>query len=210
MNPIIVDGYNLLFLVGSPGGDLQSQRNVLIDSLASFSTALNLNIILVFDSQFQKGESTLADQGNLRIIYTNQGETADDHIITLIHSIKNPNTTTVVTSDKRLACKARALHTKTQDVKSFFENIKQRASKKVQPRPPQEAPPPPPPKKAIKPKEKCEDYYLRQFMLSYEESASEPTKPSSSPSKNKTKKSPKPPVIESDMARWLRLFNENQ
>ena len=133
MKHLIIDGYNLLFLVGFPGTDLHEQRSTLLKALSDYATLLNLNALIVFDSHYQKGECTHTTQRDISILYTNEGETADDHILSLIKSTDKPEALTVVTSDKRLACKVRALHAKTQEVKSFFEELKHRTAKKIHP-----------------------------------------------------------------------------
>ncbi len=203
MKHLIIDGYNLLFLVGFPGTDLHEQRSTLLKALSDYATLLNLNALIVFDSHYQKGECTHTTQRDISILYTNEGETADDHILSLIKSTDKPEALTVVTSDKRLACKVRALHAKTQEVKSFFEELKHRTAKKIHP-PSQK--PLLPNITAPKPKQKetANDYYYRQFMDAYEEQEEKIVERALK--KNKIAKPAKPAIVESDMARWLRLF----
>lgn len=196
----LIDGYNLLFALKVPGSDLHSQRHALISLIASYNSLVKLDITLVFDSQFQQGESTKNRASSIDIIYTSQGETADDFILKWVKGRKNPKEITLVTSDKRLACKARALLAKTEEVLLFFSFLKKKAAHSRL-LPEKKVPPPKPPVKVQKeptapkkiPAENLDEYYYQQFMTSYLELEGKDA----------------PLSIEGEKARWLRLFEKN-
>lgn len=202
----VVDGYNLLFALKIPGGNLHTQRHALVALIAAYNTLVKWDITLVFDSQFQKGEGTKNKHSSIDVIYTDEGQTADDFLLTWIEGKESPKEVTLVTSDKRLGCRARALLAKTEDVLPFFSSLKKKAAQKrlliekKEPSPKNDKAVTPPPQKSQKsiacskkPPEELEDYYYRCFVDSYLELEGKDA----------------PLTIEGETARWLRLFENN-
>lgn len=95
---IIIDGYNL---IGIYHRDLQKQREFLIKKLIRYSELKKHQIILVFDG-YKSGypERKVFNHGNLKIVYTGQGETADEFIYSFLRVIKNE--WVVVSSDRSI------------------------------------------------------------------------------------------------------------
>lgn len=150
----IVDGYNLLFQLGGDDDDLQSAREELLDDLVDKISLLNLSVTIAFDSSTQPGLGTRSHRGQLEILFTSAGESADDLIIDLLNSSANANNITVVTSDKPLAWRARRLGAKTESARAFIQWLNARYRKqlsrpreqaKQSQRKPPEAPPQPAP-----------------------------------------------------------------
>lgn len=121
-----IDGYNLLFRMSKAGGDLQNQRKQLIDDLFEKVHFLEMDVTLVFDSQYQLDDLSRSHKRNLEIVFTNHGETADACIIALLKMEMDPQQHTVVTSDKLLAWKARCQRAKTETVEQFIKYLKRR------------------------------------------------------------------------------------
>lgn len=121
-----IDGYNLLFRVTKANEELERNRNAFIRDLSEKVTLLHIDATLVFDSQFQPGEISRSHVNRLEVIYTNEGETADDCILRLLAATANPFNETIVTSDKRLAWRARRKGAKSETVERFVKEIERR------------------------------------------------------------------------------------
>lgn len=121
-----IDGYNLLFRILPVKENLQLVREAFVYDFSYKVAALNLDVTLVFDSHYQEGESTKSHIGNLEIIYTAKGESADDFIIKSIKRCQNPKNQTVVTSDNKLAWRVRRHLAKTETVEVFNVMVEKR------------------------------------------------------------------------------------
>ena len=222
-----IDGYNLLFRVLHAGEDLQVQRQRIIDDLYNKIHFLELHVTLVFDSQYHHAGSSRSYKQHLEILFTAQGETADDLILDEIKKASKPEQITVITSDKKLAWLARRRAAKTETVEEFIQWLSKRYQNKwrhlkekskqtlpkatpTQTKPTVKKEKGHPPSSQISP-EKCQDFYQEIFEKKYQE-MSHQEKPSKKPPKpKKTKKSLTPPpeaTAESDMERWLKAFEQ--
>lgn len=226
-----IDGYNLMFRVLRAGEDLKVQRDRVIDDLNSKIEFLELDATLVFDAHHQPGDVSLSHARYLKIIFTAQGETADEFILHELKSEPDPRQQTVVTSDKKLAWLARRQTARTESIEEFIawlqkrhknklrhKKNEQKAPAKVTPTPmPKLIPLPEKPRKteARAPQESVEasfDYYLNIFNEKSEFAPGQnPTgenAPGSSPKKEKKAKLVRDPEEEELSAeeRWLRAF----
>jgi len=114
-----IDGYNLLFHLQN-SGDLQSRREAIIRDLGKKITFLNLKASIVFDAPFQLGEGTRGYFNDLEILFTAEGETADEYIIEEIKNSHQPQLETVVTSDKELAHRVLIRYARAESVEEFY------------------------------------------------------------------------------------------
>lgn len=192
-----------MFRVLRVGDDLSLQREKIIADLNKKAEALNLNLTLVFDAQYQLGESSKSHYKRLEIIFSAKDQTADEYIIHELKSKKNPLQYTVVTSDKKLAWLARRQAAKTETVEEFlswlvkrYEN-KGRLQKLPEKKILKKAPLPKKPSQAISPEDSF-SYYLQTFQKNLEETEQTHGK----------KEKQDPLKIESDFSRWERLFKE--
>lgn len=224
-----IDGYNLLFRYLYEDDRLSVQREIIIADLNTKLQNLEIEVTLVFDAQYQLGDTSRSHFQNLEILFSAQGETADDLILEEIKRERHPRQVVVVTSDKKLAWFARRSSAKTESVEYFMNWLnkryknKQRSIKKVTnasssvkvkenipPKaPPIQCPHVPTPKASP---EECFDYYLDQFQKELESITEKkvPKKQSQSglqrtKSKRKMKKPPEEP-IQDHMMRWLEIF----
>ena len=101
---IIVDGYNIIFaweeLAAQAKQDLDAARRQLCDSLQSYAAYRKIRLIVVFDGYNRPGnpgEKTL--QHNIQLVYTKEGETADQYIEALSAEIGKNYSVRVATSD---------------------------------------------------------------------------------------------------------------
>lgn len=125
-----IDAYNILFRYSDPSENLKTSRENLIDEINSKLELVPLNISLVFDSYFAIGDSSRSHMPHLEILFTSQGETADQFIIEALKSGSLVQEV-VVTSDKELASLARAEGAKTQSVDGFLSWLNRRYKKKL-------------------------------------------------------------------------------
>lgn len=116
-----IDGYNLLFRLIYHGESLQRQREQIIDELNRKIALVKIEVSIVFDAAFQAGERTRSHYDHLEILFTAQGETADEYILDEIKNSSSPRQETVVTSDKKLAWIIRRCSAHTESVEDFMQ-----------------------------------------------------------------------------------------
>lgn len=125
-----IDGYNLLFRLPLSKGTLEKRRKDLILELNTQATSLNLQITLVFDSSDKERVlDTRSHYDALEIIYTTSRKTADDSILDSVEFSSYPEDICVVTCDKDLARKAKALRANILALDDFFTLITKRQSR---------------------------------------------------------------------------------
>ena len=101
---ILIDGYNLLPNLSVKGDTFEAKRENMIAQLMDFVEVNPAKIILVFDGQrnpsMHRGNET---RGPIKVIFSAQGETADDVIEDLISKRKGKaRDHLLVSSDRRL------------------------------------------------------------------------------------------------------------
>ena len=168
-----IDGYNLLFRLLHRDENLQSQRSTLVQDLNEKISLLKIDASIVFDGTFQVGESSRSHYHQLEILYTAEGETADDYIMDEIRRHPHPEQETVVTSDKKLAWRVRTRLAHVESVEEFMLRLnrsyknKLRHLKNEKELTPPRSPLPPPRRSVIPnastPAEECTDYYSQIF-----------------------------------------------
>lgn len=234
-----LDGYNCLFCIEGIRANLHAQRTHFLERLRTCVSALNLTVTVVFDSSIQT-ESTRGHLSPLECIYTNKYETADQCLLAIIQHSRFPSKITLVTSDGPLATQARCQGAQTIQALPFLNWLSERyakAKRKAHGSPivktaPQTAPkvllgpkksilPPPKPVPPQK-QDLCALFEERYRAACAEEEQS--TKPKntkqythqqnarSAHSTKRKKAVPPPPAmpLESDTARWQRLFERPQ
>lgn len=222
----LIDGYNLLFrtIYKDVSKGLAAQREQVILDLNEKASALEIDVTVIFDSAYRFGEFTRSHFKHLEIIYSGEGQSADDYILDAIKDCPKPFLETVVTSDKKLAEQVRRRSAKTESVEKFLEWVCRRYKNKRKPQKVKEklAIPLPPKKteKQIPPSQyssdQCFDYYQRIFELEYEKLASQTKNitPPASKLKRKQKQKQKQNQNQettdglSEMDRWLKLFEK--
>lgn len=99
----VVDGYNLLHSIEELNEiaktDLMSAREKLIDLLCDYKAIMKTRLIAVFDAyKVDSGKEDYTYDG-VNIVFTNQGELADQYIERLVLDLVKEYKVTVVTSD---------------------------------------------------------------------------------------------------------------
>ncbi len=125
-----VDGYNILFRISVKKTSLQQQRDQLIREFSSATSNIKISITLVFDSKYQTGIWSREHINDLEIIFSSEGQTADEFIIEELQRVKNPRQHTVATSDNPLARQARHLGARSISAEDFMDLLDHRINKK--------------------------------------------------------------------------------
>jgi predicted RNA-binding protein with PIN domain len=105
MEYLLVDGYNIINawddIFNINGGELlEDCRDKLASMLSNYQGVRKSNIILVFDAHLKKGgQEKEYFYDNIKIVYTKEGETADNYIEKFVHQLGNMHTIRVATSD---------------------------------------------------------------------------------------------------------------
>ncbi len=102
---LYVDGYNIInswdIFKSRKTGKLEEARKHLIEILVEYGSYSGINIILVFDAHLVKGNSgTVEEINGLKLVYTQEFETADHYIERSIAKIARRKKVRVATSDK--------------------------------------------------------------------------------------------------------------
>lgn len=208
-----IDGYNLIFRTLTAGDTLKDRRDLLIKELSDKTELLKLNTVLVFDSQYQSTEATRNHYKNLEIHYSNEGETADDYIVSQIKRAADRKSITVVTSDLKLAWRVRRENALTLTAEEYLSSIRRRFKNKCEQIRQELAVPPPQkiqlpkliqepikPQKEFKPRQEADvEYYLEKFGGKEEKEGEKDVGQKLNKDSNVKK-------YESDFDRWLREF----
>ena len=104
MKTVFVDGYNVINswpnLKKIKDYSYESSRQQLIDTLRNYSEFKGYKIFIVFDAHMVKGSLEKKErQGNLVVVFTKEGETADNYIEKMVNNIGRKSEVCVVTSD---------------------------------------------------------------------------------------------------------------
>jgi uncharacterized protein len=126
-----IDGYNLLFRLSHDDKKLQNQREAIILDLNKKISVVKIEVSIVFDSAFQIGGRSRSHYDALEILFTAQGETADEYILEEIKNHPHPDQETVVTSDKKLAMRARHCFARTESVEEFMQWLNRSYKNKI-------------------------------------------------------------------------------
>jgi len=120
---IIIDGYNLLPNLNIKGSSFEQKRENMIAQLLDFVEVNPANITVVFDGthnpSMHRGNET---HGGIKVIFSAQGETADDVIENLIAGRKGKaRDYLIVSSDRRLQTYAEEHAMKWMNSQKFAE-----------------------------------------------------------------------------------------
>jgi predicted RNA-binding protein with PIN domain len=198
----LIDGYNLFFRTtrGEEGENFSKEREKIILSLAEQVQIAHLSALLVFDSAWHEGPAERNIKHQLEICYTDLGQSADDWIISEVKRAEKPGQITVVTSDRKLAWRARLKGAMTLPVEEFLLMLRRLVKKKKAP-----------PKTAIhtsnieiqKPPT-LQERYEKAFTRELEEEPVQNKKPETLKRKSKKEE----PSI-NDFDRWLKAFEDH-
>lgn len=228
----LIDGYNLLFRKLESGQSIQSQRQNLINALQKIINTLHLSAAVIFDSAYQEYEGSRSHIQTLEVVFTDKGQSADDYILDEIRRHQRPQQLIVISSDNKLTWRCRQLGAKTESCEEFAQWTRERQKsrkrkekkeedttwtgievedKEKTPSTSEKEPSPTPKKTA----EESFDYYLKHFekkdakASKAKKKKDQMTPPAKEPEKEDLKKkTEEPPGPESEMERWLNIFEK--
>lgn len=123
---IVADGYNMIFadkvLSELALLNINSAKDKLIDMLSNYTSIISDKIILVFDGykvKDNKGSTKLI--GDLTLIYTKEGETADQYIEAFTQKNMDKYKITVITSDNLIQQVTRGHNCSILSSREFFQ-----------------------------------------------------------------------------------------
>ena len=127
-----IDGYNLLFRSAwkITGTNLEKLRTQLIQELDTEVSLLPITVTIVFDAPLQNEDLRRSHFRSLEIIFTSQGQTADDFLISLFRELDAPKNATLVSSDRDLQKRAKLFSVKSQSIEDFLTWLRKRSYKK--------------------------------------------------------------------------------
>ncbi len=101
---IVLDGYNVIFAIDElkkqASGELAHAREILIRIMCNYTAFRKCHALIVFDAYKQKGGSGSTEKcGNVTVVYTKEGQTADAYIERFTHESASEKMIRVVTSD---------------------------------------------------------------------------------------------------------------
>ena len=104
MKPLlVVDGYNVIGAwkdVQKNGWSIDESRDQLIHALQDYSGYADEEVVVVFDGwQSDRRVTTEEMHGNIRVVYTHHGETADSYIERMVAQTPKYRSVRVATSD---------------------------------------------------------------------------------------------------------------
>lgn len=127
----LIDGYNLLFRILTDDEGLAKKRQSIIQNLNKKIQLVEIDVLVVFDSNYRLDESTKSHYKHLEIQFTSRGITADDWIIEAVERSSQKEHITVVTSDKKLKKITSQLGAKGVTVEDFLQILNRRYQNKL-------------------------------------------------------------------------------
>ena len=122
---LLIDGYNVIFHCDEfedtlESKDLEGARNILCARIAEMGYAEDA--VVVFDGDISVTLPNKTRISSVSVVFSPSQSSADDEIEAILRKHDNPGSVTVVTSDRALAEKARAVGAKTIKVEDFLES----------------------------------------------------------------------------------------
>ena len=126
---LIVDGYNIIFawdeLKALAKVNLDSAREALIEILENYQGYRKCNVVAVFDAYRVKGGTDHTEKiGDLEVVFTGEGETADTYIERMTYEMKKKYIVRVASSDtleQMIATGNDALRMSAEDLRKEIE-----------------------------------------------------------------------------------------
>lgn len=139
---IFVDGYNIINswseLKKIKEYDFSGARKKLIDILENYATYKGDKVIIVFDAHMVEGSIEKKEKyGNTVVVFTKEGEIADNYIERHVNNIGRKVNVTVVTSDsieQQITFQRGANRMSSNEFYKEIKNIENNISKKVEKR----------------------------------------------------------------------------
>lgn len=126
----LIDAYNLLFRSLKKSGNLESNRQKMIEELNQAAIDSNLTLTLVFDgAETHLPYSSRGHFDAIELVYTPKTTTADEYISEEVIHSRSPAQITVVTNDRELAIRCRSHRAQTLTIDAFIAFIAKKKAK---------------------------------------------------------------------------------
>ena len=125
-----IDGYNFLLHLTDHIYDIDLQRENFLSSLEDLLSKKHLKATIVFDSKFPhaKNYPTTAEKKYLTVIFAPENQSADDYLVELLSTYKNPKNISVITHDKTLQFHLKQLHIQILSAEDFLKRLYKKKS----------------------------------------------------------------------------------
>lgn len=120
----LIDGYNLIFCTPFRASTLEKMREKAINFLTAHLDHKKHQVVIVFDGQVHKNTPFNSSHlGNIKVVFSYEGESADDEMIHILERQKNCRNTTLISSDLRVKRVAEQLGSKTLLIDDFLNLV---------------------------------------------------------------------------------------
>jgi predicted RNA-binding protein with PIN domain len=116
--PYLVDGNNLCGAARDKRLCIPMDEGKMIGLLASFAERRSSGLVVVFDGSPGRGRQP-GRIGRLTVDYSGKGRPADDVLVDMVREAQNPKNLTLVSSDRRLRDRVRALGCRVMGCRQF-------------------------------------------------------------------------------------------
>ena len=126
----LVDAYNLLFRTLKKKGNLEKNRQRMIEELNDAASDARLKLSLVFDGA--DPHLPFSSRGHfdaIELVYTPKSISADTYISEEVAQSKTPSQITVVTNDRELAIRCRSYRAHTLSIDAFIALVTKKKAK---------------------------------------------------------------------------------
>ncbi|HUS58006.1 MAG TPA: NYN domain-containing protein [Planctomycetota bacterium] len=130
---IVIDGYNFLHALRGlehrqPIRDLEAARVELHERLSRFQNITEEQVRVIYDARSGK-HTPDQEQAHVQIVYAPPNISADDYIVRMVKVSKQPGRITVITSDRELGDKVKALQGRVMKCASFHRTMAEAVEK---------------------------------------------------------------------------------
>jgi predicted RNA-binding protein with PIN domain len=120
--PYLVDGNNLCGAGRDRRLGLPTDQDDMVRLLNDFATRRSTRLTVVFDGPAAAGR-VRGSPGRVRVLHSGAGRTADDTIVALAGGTSAPRDITLVSSDRELGARVRALGCRVMGCRQFAETV---------------------------------------------------------------------------------------
>src|SRR5690349_19371833 len=121
----VVDGNNVMGQTPGWHRDKPRARRLLLEKLARFARVKKARITVVFDGGPDDGNPDGSAFHGVKIFYAKPGSDADNRIVSLVESSRDPRGLTVVTSDRNLGSRVRSVGCSVMRSGEFRRQVEQ-------------------------------------------------------------------------------------
>lgn len=115
----LIDGNNLCGAARDRRLGMATEPREMISRVTAFAEARRTVLTIVFD-----GAGGLRGTGRVRVIHSGRGRSADDRIVELVRSCSRPRDITLISSDRELRSRVRALGARVMGCAEFAARLK--------------------------------------------------------------------------------------